>query len=208
MRTSGKIRHWNAEKRYGFITSDSGADNVFVHLSAFTSPIPPPRVGDQVSFLSSTDRQGRPRAEDVLREGETRRIEIAPPVKPRRPSPRTNDTHWPRSPTPARERNPDRRGHSRAGRGGSLLLLAVGIALGAYGYHKLRQPGEVVPDALIPLARPLQAPEPEFQCDGRKFCKQMTSCDEAYFFLRSCPGNDMDGDGDGVPCEWEVCYRR
>jgi hypothetical protein len=65
-----------------------------------------------------------------------------------------------------------------------------------------------VPVGIKPLARPLQAPEPGFQCDGRKFCKQMTSCDEAYFFLRNCPGNDTDGDGDGVPCEWEVCNRR
>jgi len=32
--------------------------------------------------MSSTDHQGRPRAEDVLREGETRRIEIAPPLCP------------------------------------------------------------------------------------------------------------------------------
>ncbi len=60
----------------------------------------------------------------------------------------------------------------------------------------------------MPLARPLEAPEPEFQCDHRTFCKQMTSCDEAYYFLRNCPGNDMDGDGDGVPCEWEVCGGR
>ncbi|MDF3883094.1 excalibur calcium-binding domain-containing protein [Cupriavidus basilensis] len=32
-------------------------------------------------------------------------------------------------------------------------------------------------------------------------CSQMTSCEEARFYLRSCPGVKIDGDGDGIPCE-------
>ncbi len=34
---------------------------------------------------------------------------------------------------------------------------------------------------------------------------QMTSCAEATFFLKSCPGVKMDGDHDGVPCEAQWC---
>lgn len=44
-----------------------------------------------------------------------------------------------------------------------------------------------------------------FQCDGRTRCPQMTSCDEAVYFLRHCPGVQMDGDHDGVPCEDQWC---
>jgi hypothetical protein len=44
-----------------------------------------------------------------------------------------------------------------------------------------------------------------FKCDGRKFCSQMTSCAEATYFLRNCPGTKMDGDGDGIPCERQLC---
>jgi len=33
----------------------------------------------------------------------------------------------------------------------------------------------------------------------------MTSCAEAKFFLKNCPGVKMDGDGDGVPCEDQWC---
>jgi hypothetical protein len=44
-----------------------------------------------------------------------------------------------------------------------------------------------------------------FQCDGRKYCSQMTSCDEATFFLRNCPSVEMDGNRDGVPCEQQWC---
>jgi hypothetical protein len=46
-----------------------------------------------------------------------------------------------------------------------------------------------------------------FKCDGRTRCIQMTSCEEAKFFLRNCPNVKMDGDGDGIPCEDQWCKR-
>lgn len=53
------------------------------------------------------------------------------------------------------------------------------------------------------------APEirpPAFQCDGRKHCSQMSSCSEAKQFLNNCPGMEMDGDGDRIPCEHQVVH--
>ncbi len=47
-----------------------------------------------------------------------------------------------------------------------------------------------------------------YQCDGRVYCSQMTSCKEAEFFLANCPGVNMDGGGDGVPCEKQWCGDR
>jgi len=44
-----------------------------------------------------------------------------------------------------------------------------------------------------------------YSCDGRTHCSQMTSCEEATFFLRNCPGTKMDGNYDGVPCEQQHC---
>ncbi len=55
------------------------------------------------------------------------------------------------------------------------------------------------------------APSADFHCDGRKYCSEMTSCDEAKYFLANCPGVKMDGrgggpgPGDGVPCERQWC---
>lgn len=43
------------------------------------------------------------------------------------------------------------------------------------------------------------------RCDGRTCCAQMNSCEEATWFLRHCPGVQMDGDRDGVPCERQWC---
>jgi len=44
-----------------------------------------------------------------------------------------------------------------------------------------------------------------FKCDGRRYCSQMRSCEEATFFLRNCPNTKMDGNKDGTPCEKQWC---
>jgi endonuclease YncB( thermonuclease family) len=44
-----------------------------------------------------------------------------------------------------------------------------------------------------------------YRCDGRTHCSQMTSCAEATWFLKNCPGVKMDGNRDGVPCERQWC---
>lgn len=57
-----------------------------------------------------------------------------------------------------------------------------------------------------PAERAIPAPRPPgFSCDGRKYCSQMTSCSEAKLFLKHCPGMEMDGDGDRIPCEEQWC---
>jgi hypothetical protein len=55
-------------------------------------------------------------------------------------------------------------------------------------------------------APPAPTPEP-FRCDGRTYCAQMHSCAEAKYFLAHCPGVNMDGNRDGVPCERQWCSR-
>ncbi len=43
--------------------------------------------------------------------------------------------------------------------------------------------------------------EKEYTCDDRKHCSEMTSCEEAIFFVNNCQDTKMDGDNDGKPCE-------
>ncbi len=45
----------------------------------------------------------------------------------------------------------------------------------------------------------------KFQCRGKIYCSEMSSCEEAKFYLRNCPGTKMDGDHDGIPCESQWC---
>ena len=59
----------------------------------------------------------------------------------------------------------------------------------------------------LPLVESAPVAPAAYHCDGRTRCSQMTSCDEANFFLRNCPGVEMDGDRDGVPCEQQFCRK-
>ena len=51
----------------------------------------------------------------------------------------------------------------------------------------------------------LQSRQGGYRCDGRAYCSQMTSCEEATFFINNCPDTKMDGNNDGVPCESQWC---
>jgi hypothetical protein len=58
-----------------------------------------------------------------------------------------------------------------------------------------------------PAPTPAISPRmPTYRCDGRRYCSQMSSCAEAKFFLANCPGVEMDGDKDGIPCEQQYCH--
>ena len=40
-----------------------------------------------------------------------------------------------------------------------------------------------------------------FSCAGKRRCREMTSCEEARFYLARCGLTTIDGDRDGQPCE-------
>ena len=84
-----------------------------------------------------------------------------------------------------------------------LLVLALACAVGwlAVTRHQASMPARGQHAA--PLER--SPPAADYACDGRTRCSQMTSCDEAKYFLAHCPVVKMDGDGDGIPCERQWC---
>lgn len=94
-----------------------------------------------------------------------------------------------------------------------VLLLLVGLAWKSYTHYEGKR--QAIPTSEIsgnpllsePRARNVDVGQStsKFRCDGRTHCSQMTSCEEATFFLRNCPGVKMDGNGDGVPCERQWC---
>lgn len=43
-----------------------------------------------------------------------------------------------------------------------------------------------------------------FTCGSKNYCREMTSCDEAKFYLKQCGLQTIDGNHDGVPCE-KIC---
>ena len=51
-----------------------------------------------------------------------------------------------------------------------------------------------------------------YSCGSKKYCFQMTSCEEAKFYLKTCGLKRLDRDGDGIPCEklckWSLVYKK
>ena len=52
--------------------------------------------------------------------------------------------------------------------------------------------------AIVPTS---SNPPVGFACGGKRYCREMTSCAEARFYLTQCGVLSLDGDHDGVPCE-------
>lgn len=180
MRIEGSLAKWNEDRGFGFVAPDSGGPEVFVHISALPRGMKRPSLGERLSFEIELTADGKKRARSVQ--------QIAHRSAHPRPTRRPADG-------------------ARPGRfAGALLLLAL-IGVGAYAYRSRIQ--DVPPSEPLAKAPIVQAPAREgdasFQCDGRTLCSQMRSCAEARYFLQHCPGTQMDGDHDGVPCEQQWC---
>jgi len=87
-------------------------------------------------------------------------------------------------------------------------LLSVGIvaAIAVFAWRQHRANPRPDIDYSSTPAPEIQSVESavvqtSFKCDGRKRCKEMTSCEEARCFVQNCADVEMDGDHDGFPCE-------
>lgn len=87
-----------------------------------------------------------------------------------------------------------------------ILLIAIIIGAGVQFYNKFVVGSQNGASTIHPIQTPSDnSPIAKYRCDGRVHCSQMTSCEEAKFFLDNCPGTKMDGDNDGIPCEQQWC---
>lgn len=185
MRIDGTLKKWNDERCFGFIVSNQGGQEIFVHVSSFGRIDRRPQLGEPLSFEIELDREGRKRAINILR------------------------------PARADSARAGRRkavgSRSQPSLVGRMIMLAIIVALGAYAYTEYaRRSSTPVPTNARQTSKNaiLQSEQDSsagFQCDGRTHCSQMNSCAEATFFLKNCPGVKMDGDGDGMPCEEQWC---
>ena len=181
MLLTGILRSWNDDRGFGFIAPTHGGAELFVHISAFPRDGSRPTVGEKLTYELGRGKNGQPQAVKAYRQAIGLRSEQ--PLTTRHP-PRKH-----RSPLPTLL--------------GVLLLLAVGV----YSYSRFQQRNSTPQQSFAAEsegAKPAAA-MPSFNCDSRTHCSQMTSCAEAKFFLKNCPGTKMDGNNDGVPCERQWC---
>ena len=187
MRFDGTLKTWTDDRGFGFIEPTQGGDAVFVHISAFALDGQRPKLGEPLSFEIELNHAGKKRAIRVQRPGHP----ALAPSKRARPTGRLASS----------TRSPFQR----------IVTLVVLLGLGAYGYgaysrHALRlmPPQSVGSSSDRDASSTLPAAPPNY-CDGRTQCHQMTSCAEAKYFIKHCPGTKMDGDNDRIPCEQTLC---
>ncbi|MBU1691611.1 MAG: excalibur calcium-binding domain-containing protein [Gammaproteobacteria bacterium] len=183
MRHQGRITDWKDNRGFGFITPNGGSDAVFVHIRAFEKGQKRPVGNELVTYELVKDEKKGNRAENVLYVGSRKA---------------SSSTERPRLFI----------------RVVSVIILA---AMGFYGWQHFIQKTSRVghplgSEPVLPVstlgggesAISLSATA-KFECQGKRHCSEMTSCEEATFYLKNCPGTEMDGDGDGIPCESQWC---
>ncbi|TKY75482.1 Cold shock domain-containing protein 4 [Spatholobus suberectus] len=71
-RVSGKVKWFNDQKGFGFITTDDGGEDLFVHQSSIRSDgFRSLALGESVEFVIESDPEGRTKAVDVTGPDET-----------------------------------------------------------------------------------------------------------------------------------------
>lgn len=179
-RINGTLKTWNEAKGFGFITPTNGGQDLFVHISDYPKAGGPPKPGEPISFEVILNKDGKKKAVLVQRPG-------GEPAKRQKTRPRPSV----------------RQGSSLVERIVGVVIFAM-IAYVGYGFLAPKFNRSSSEPAAV-LSSPAAASSGRFQCDGRTHCSQMTSCAEATYFIRNCPNTQMDGNGDGVPCESQWC---
>ena len=184
MRLTGTLRTWNDDRGFGFIAPTHGGAELFVHISSLPKDGTRPTEGEKLTYELGRGKNGQPQAMNVQREAIGRRVgghlSRSEPIERNRPS------RW-------------------RTLGVGLLLVLAFVGIDRYRRHapasSQAQPAVSRTDAEVVVPEAVSS----FKCDGRAHCSQMTSCAEAKYFLKNCPGTKMDGNNDGVPCEQQWC---
>tara|TARA_R110000751_G_scaffold126139_1_gene227958 strand:- start:2551 stop:3153 length:603 start_codon:yes stop_codon:yes gene_type:complete len=197
----GLLKTWKTDKGFGFIKSDTLEHDTFIHISALKHMSRKPKVGDTIYFDVATQPDGKTKAVNCRIEGVA---ELKAPYQKHNNQPyRISKSNF---------------ASSFLGKVASIgLIAALGfIAVNKYNHYKTNEQfnnqtpvitnadlatyDEQYPKVVIPNNTQ------NFTCDGRQYCTEMRSREEAVFFINNCPNTKMDGDGDGNPCERDTRF--
>jgi len=190
----GKLVRWIDDKGFGFIKPENGKDDIFIHISALRGMSRKPVIGDVIHYQISFDAKGKTRAVNAKIEGVSQALTLAPLEHTRKTTRSSAANERPYRNLTTRASKPQKRF--------SLIPILVVIGAAIFVYLKVSKEKTFINQVKTPTVetQPVRQTE-QFQCQGKVWCSQMSSYEEAIFYLRNCPGTKMDGDGDGDPCE-------
>jgi predicted negative regulator of RcsB-dependent stress response len=100
----------------------------------------------------------------------------------------------------------------------SIFVIVLLAAVGWFGFDKYqdrvhaqreaelaREPAKKKSAVPLPVAKRAAAGASFFTCDQRTMCKQLTSCEEARYFVKNCPGFGAGVSGEDEACERQWC---
>ncbi len=191
---SGKIKKYDQDRGFGFIQNDQGQD-IFFHIKDFPQGVLP-QVGERLTYAIVQDkRSNKPKAVNITRLDYPEVVE-------------TKTIHQPeRIISRPRQRAPQ--GEPSTSLFTWLLSVIVVISGGIFAYnfvqkslHRHDLANQSVNKETLAIANIQADSNPQgFKCDGRVHCSDMTSRQEADWFVANCLGTKMDGNGDGEACE-------
>lgn len=202
----GVLVRWNDEKGFGFIQPEkNAAQDVFIHISVLKKMARKPIVGDSILFQTEVQNDGKRKAVIASIEGVAVVAASA-----------TTRSH---SHIQSRNENFNNKNkahyHSpRKSSFNTIIPLLIIVAIVIFGFKQYQEFNEAPAIDEVPVltnedTQPMPMYEtatPRFQCEaGKTHCSHMSSCAEATFYIQHCPNTQMDGNGDGIPCERQWC---
>lgn len=202
----GVLVRWNDEKGFGFIQPEkNAAQDVFIHISVLKKMARKPIVGDSILFQTEVQNDGKKKAVIASIEGVAVVAASA-----------TTRSH---SHIQSRNENSNNKNkahyHSpRKSSFNTIIPLLIIVAIVIFGFKQYQEFNEAPAIDEVPVltnedTQPMpiyESATPRFQCEaGKTHCSHMSSCAEATFYIQNCPNTQMDGNGDGIPCERQWC---
>ncbi|MFB2538302.1 cold shock domain-containing protein [Acinetobacter sp. c3-l95] len=186
---TGKIVRWQDDRGFGFVQSENFDKDIFIHATAFPKGSNQPKIGDEIIFTVQNTVKG------MQVEQARYKKQPANPISQNRSAKNARNT---------------KKSNNNSGIFGSVFTILALAAIAYYGYQHFFAKSTTTQNqqTLVnqPTANSSQSTAPtssqsEFKCDGREYCSQMSSREEAEWFNKNCPNTKMDGDGDGDVCE-------
>jgi len=203
----GKLIRWVDDKGFGFIKQENNQNDLFIHISALKGMSRKPVIGDTIHYAVGTNSNAKVRAVNAKIEGVSQTL-TPTPLKHKNThketstvNSRTKKVELPRHFSAANKKV--YRNSTKPQKSSNFLPIIVAIGIAVFLYNKFLIDKGVVAQAQAKPQIPAQPIKPieRFHCESKVWCTEMSSYEEAVFYIRNCPGTKMDGDGDGQPCE-------